>query len=98
MEHPWQVRSRPQPAADGARRWDRAYLLVLGWSRTEDRPALPEPGTSSRHPQEVGHEDGGLCPGLDAATGAGPNHRPAARTAARPPWQPGRGAGERGRL
>lgn len=51
MSRPWQVRRQMQPAADGARRWDRAYLLVLGWSRTDDRTARPEPGTS-RQAQE----------------------------------------------
>ena len=54
MQRPWQVRRRMQPAADGARRWDRAYLLVLSWSRPDDRPALrsraPPPTTAGGEP------------------------------------------------
>ncbi len=93
MQHPWQVRRRMQPVADGARRWDRAYLLVLSWSRADDRPALPEPGTSSQQAQEVSHDgSGGLRSGVDAAAGAGSEHRAAARTAACPSSQPGCGA------
>ena len=48
MRRQWQVRRRMQPAADGARRWDRAYLLILGWGTAIDRPAAPGPSPSSR--------------------------------------------------
>jgi hypothetical protein len=47
MERQWRVRRQTRPAADGARRWDRAYLLILGWGTTIDRPAGPDPGASS---------------------------------------------------
>ena len=53
MQRQWQVRRRMRPAADGARRWDRAYLLILGWGAAIDPPAAPGPGTSSRREQEV---------------------------------------------
>jgi hypothetical protein len=38
MERQWRVRRRMRPVADGVRRWDRAYLLILGWGATSDRP------------------------------------------------------------
>ena len=56
MKRQWQVRRRMRPAADGARRWDRAYLLILSWSRADDQPAASVPGTSSQRAQEVSHE------------------------------------------
>ena len=50
MKRQWRVRRQMRPAADGARRWDRAYLLVLGWG-TSDRPA-GVPGTGHLLPDE----------------------------------------------
>src|SRR3954453_17220536 len=88
----WQVRGRMRPAADGARRWDRAYLLILGWGTAIAPP--PAPSTSARREQE-GEHDGGLCARVDPAPGAGPDHRAAARAATRPSTRSGRGAGER---
>src|SRR3954471_23545356 len=60
MRRQWQIRRRMLPAADGARRWDRAYLLILGWGTAIDRPTAPGPSTSSRGSQEVSHDGGGL--------------------------------------
>src|SRR3954464_14310564 len=96
MRRQWQIRRRMLPAADGARRWDRAYLLILGRGTAIDRPTAPGPSTSSRGSQEVSHDGGGLCARVDPAPGA--DHRAAARAAARPPARTGRGAGERGGL
>src|SRR3954454_22400134 len=95
MRRQWQVRRRMRPAADGVRRWDRAYLLILGWGTATAPP--PAPSTSARREQEVEH-DGGLCARVDPAPGAGADRRAAARAAARPPARAGRGAGEREHL
>src|SRR4051794_19557665 len=46
MRRQWQVRRRMRPAADGARRWDRAYLLILGWGTAIAAP--PAPSTLAR--------------------------------------------------
>ena len=63
MQRQWQVRRRGQPSVDGARRWDRAYLLILSWSRVDGQPAASLPGASSSQPQEASHDGGGVCPG-----------------------------------
>src|SRR3954471_8550240 len=69
----WTVRRTMQPDPDGRRRWDRAYQEVLTWTEgLADEPAgvSPDPGA-----REDGHESGALCPGIDAASGAGPDGR-----------------------
>src|SRR4051794_10516111 len=98
MQRQWQARRRMRPAADGARRWDRTYLLILGWGAAIDPPAAPGPGTSFRREQEVEHDGGGLRARVDPAPSAGADHRAAARAAARPSARAGRGAGEREHL
>src|SRR3954449_2883967 len=92
MRPPRQGRHRQRAAADGVRRWDRAYLLILGWGAAIDPP--PAPSTSARREQEVEH-DGGLRARVEPAPGAGPDDRAAARAAARPSTRSRRGAGER---
>lgn len=74
MKRHWQVRRQMLPASDGARRWDRAYMLILSWSMPADRSAPAEESATSRQFQEVSHEDGCLCARLDPASGAGPDH------------------------
>src|SRR5690242_20679005 len=91
MGRQWQVPRRTRAGAGGVRRWDRAYLLILGWGTAI---APPAPSTSARREQEVGH-DGGLCACVDPAPGAGPDDRTATRPATRPSARSRRGAGER---
>ena len=40
MRRHWQVRRQMLPATDGARRWDRAYMLILGWKASGNQSAL----------------------------------------------------------
>ena len=61
MQRARQVCRRMQPTLDGARRWDRAYLLILSWRRAGDQPAAPAPGASSPQPQEASHDGSGVC-------------------------------------
>ena len=42
MTRHWQVRRQVQPVRDGARRWDRAYRLILGWNASGSQTALTE--------------------------------------------------------
>ena len=42
MKRHWQVHRQVQPVMDGARRWDRAYMLILGWNLSGSRTALTE--------------------------------------------------------
>ena len=73
MRCQWIVRRTMRPDADGQRRWDRAYQEVLAWTRG----MAVAPAVASRGPgaPEDGHEGGALCPGFDAAPGAGPDGR-----------------------
>ena len=73
MRCSWQVHRQMVPASDGARRWDRAYMLILGWETSAKRPE-PVEGATSRPVQEANHEDSCLRARLDAASGPGPNH------------------------
>ena len=52
MKRHWQVRRQMQAATDGARRWDRAYMLILGWSPSDSRTAPLEESVTS--PQRRG--------------------------------------------
>src|SRR3954469_14094216 len=71
----WTVRRTMRPDPDGRRRWDRAYQEVLTWTEgPADEPAGVSPGPGAR---EDGHESGALRPGIDAASGAGPDGRAA---------------------
>ena len=65
MKRHWEVRRQTQPVMDGARRWDRAFMLILGWSVPNRRPALTEAGAPSPPAQEVSHENSGVCARLD---------------------------------
>ena len=67
MKRQWEVRRQVQPVMDAARRWDRAYMLILGWSALGSRPTLTEASAPSPPAQEVIHEDGGVCARLDRA-------------------------------
>ena len=48
MKRHWQVRRQVQPVMDGARRWDRAYMLILGWSPFGSQMALTGAGAPPR--------------------------------------------------
>jgi hypothetical protein len=53
--------------ADGQKRWDRAYLLVLEIAQSvEQRQEKPV--------VEVNHANSDLCPSIDPAPDASPNH------------------------
>jgi hypothetical protein len=71
MRCQWMVRRTMQPAPEGQRRWDRAYQEVLTWreERTDKAVGVAR-GPGARGD---GHEGGPLCPGIDAASGAGSN-------------------------
>ena len=64
------VRRTTLARGDAARRWDQAYLHLLGW-------AAPK-GTAKK---EVPEARSDLHPGINPAPSAGPQDRPAARKA-----------------
>ncbi len=74
MKCPWQVRRQRLPVSDGARRWDRAYRLILGWEASAQRSEPARDRATSQPVQEVSDEDDCLCARLDPASGPGPNH------------------------
>ena len=74
MKRRWQVRRQMRPVSDGARRWDRAYMLILNWSPTAKGSEPAEESATSRQALEVSHEDGCLRARLDPATGPGADH------------------------
>jgi hypothetical protein len=73
MRRHWQVRRQRLAAPDGARRWDRAYALILSWGLPAAQDAVGT-GITSRATQEVSHENGGLRAGLDCAPSPSSDH------------------------
>jgi hypothetical protein len=71
MHRHWQVRRQMLATADGARRWDRAYSLILGWGLPEVQASSMGTGATSRAAQELPHEDGSLRACLDGASSPG---------------------------
>jgi hypothetical protein len=68
MNRHWQMSRTGQPHADGTRRWDRAYQLLLEWARV-----AAEPDSSS--PQaELTDASSHLRPRLDPAPDPDPEH------------------------
>jgi hypothetical protein len=63
MKHQWRVRRQTTPYADGQRRWDRAYQLLLQWATTST--GLAPADARATGDQEVRDACGRVCPGLD---------------------------------
>lgn len=47
MKRQWHIRRQAIPLPEGQQRWDRAYQLLLEWSRCPAGPPLP-PGKETR--------------------------------------------------
>ncbi len=63
----WQVKRTEKASADGQKRWDRAYLLVLAIAQAVQQ--------SQETPNaEVNHASSDLCPGINPTAGASPDH------------------------
>ena len=58
MKRHWQGRRQMQPAADGARRWDRAYMLILGGSASDRQTAPAEASVTLRAARYASCVDG----------------------------------------
>jgi hypothetical protein len=74
MKHHWQIRRQFQPTADGARRWDQAYQYLLDWTAPQAQPVDSTRASLHRPQTEDIYENGHLCPRVDRASDAGPNH------------------------
>jgi len=81
MKRQWQTRRTLLAAADGRRRWDRAYQQLLGWTAPDLPPLVV--ATSGGQEAEGDHARGDLCPGIDAAAGADADDCAATRPLAR---------------
>ena len=83
MHHQWRLRRETVSVADGNRRWDRAYQLLLEWG---DPAALhaPPPNIQTHVPtirsgthqrwEEVPHADRRLRTRLNSQPSAEPDH------------------------
>ena len=67
MKHAWKTRRTLLPQADGQRRWDQAYQLLLQWTQA----SVPPPPQTT---EEVAHVSSDLCAGLDPKASADPDH------------------------
>jgi hypothetical protein len=68
MKRQWHRHRRFHATEDGAQRWDQAYQLLLQWSHRNESMRRPvPPPLLSQPPLEDTHENGSLCPRLDAA-------------------------------
>ena len=74
MTRHWQIRRQLHTTADAARRWDRAYQMLLQWSQATDSPTQPEFSTTLQPSLEVPYDQRPLCPRIDRPADAGPNH------------------------
>ncbi len=63
----WQVKRTVKESADGQKRWDRAYLLIL-----EIAQAVQQ--SQETRTVEVNHASSDLCPGFDPTAGSSPDH------------------------
>ena len=83
MHHQWRLRRETVSVADGNRRWDRAYHLLLEWS-DPSAPRAPQPVTPTYVPtirsgthqrwEEVPHADRRLRTGLNPPPSPEPDH------------------------
>ena len=80
MHHQWRLRRATMSVADGARRWDRAYQLVLEWADLAISQPLPQTlvptirsGTHLRWEEEAPHADRHLRSRLNPQPSAEPD-------------------------
>jgi hypothetical protein len=72
MRHQWRCSRSFQEQADGQRRWDQAYLLLVRWSSVAqpDRdPPVVDPTVPAGNDEEVAHASSDLRAGLDPKPG-----------------------------
>lgn len=82
MHHQWRLRRETVSVADGNRRWDRAYQLLLEWG--DPVAPVPNPITQTAVPmlrsgthqrwEEVPHADRRLRARLNPQPSAEPDH------------------------
>jgi hypothetical protein len=75
MKRSWRLRRQTSPSADGQRRWNQAYQLLLEWTTPTERLSVsvstsrPAPTSlPARAQQEEDHAHCLVSSGLDAAT------------------------------
>ena len=86
MHHQWRLRRETVSVADGNRRWDRAYQLLLEWVSPDPAAphSLPKPVTPTHVPtirsgthqrwEEASHADRRLRTRLNPQPSAEPDH------------------------
>jgi hypothetical protein len=72
MKHDWNVNRHFKSGSDGQRRWDRAYQLLLEWTKEKPQQSCPIDKTSTILNQEKENENSSLCSCL--------NHSPSSDT------------------
>jgi hypothetical protein len=73
VKRKWKSRRELVERADGQRRWDRAYQLILLWGLTEAfevQQAQAVPVQPDSLAQEVRHEGSCICTSVDIAPSA----------------------------
>lgn len=80
MHHQWRLRRATVSVADGARRWDRAYQLVLEWADLATSQPLPKTlapricSDTHQRWEEAPHADRRLRSRLNPQPRAEPDH------------------------
>jgi hypothetical protein len=74
MKCQWQIRRQLHTTADAARRWDRAYHMLLPWSQAADAAPKLDLSSAFQPPLEVTYDPRHLCPRIDRPTDVSPNH------------------------
>ncbi len=70
----WRIRRDGVSPLDAQRRWDRAYQLLIQWSRAAPHEQESDRGVQETMPQEEYDERGNLCAGVYATAGTNANH------------------------
>jgi hypothetical protein len=69
MKQEWIIDRQAVQQMDGPHRWDTAYQCLLRWMRGASREDIPV-----QSQQEVHHEGGNLCAGVDATASTGSDY------------------------
>ncbi len=77
MKRKWQVRRELVERADGQRRWDRAYQLILGWgmsAQTTEAIKQAMVVLPAMDPEEVCNESSCICARINTASSPTTDH------------------------
>jgi hypothetical protein len=73
MKRQWSICRQVKEEPDGQRRWDRAYQLLLQWTKPIEMEQWPIAVSALNLMQEVYDESSSVCACLDPTPGSSPD-------------------------